>query len=79
VLVALIVGGLETLNLIGDKLELKGGFWQAVGSINDNFGTLGYVIVGVFLATWAVSVLTYRWMGFGRLEAGVAGLGDTSE
>jgi nickel/cobalt transporter (NiCoT) family protein len=79
VLVALIVGGLETLNLIGDKLELKGGFWEAVGNINDNFGTLGYVIVGVFLATWAVSVLTYRWMGFDRLEAGVVGLGDTSE
>jgi nickel/cobalt transporter (NiCoT) family protein len=79
VLVALIVGGLETLNLIGDKLELKGGFWTAVGSISDNFGTLGYVIVGVFLATWAGSVLIYRWRGFDCLEARVVGLGDPSE
>jgi len=69
ILVALIVGGLETLNLIGDKLELKGVFWDWVGAINDNFGTLGYVIIGVFVATWAISVLIYRWMGYDRLEA----------
>jgi nickel/cobalt transporter (NiCoT) family protein len=79
VLVALVVGGLEALNLIGDKLELKGAFWEAIGDINDNFGTLGYVIIGVFIGTWAVSVLIYRWMGFDQLEAGVAGLGETSE
>ncbi len=72
VLVALVVGGLETLNLIGDKLELKGDFWEAVGGINDNFGTLGYIIVGIFLATWGLSVLIYRWMGYDRLEPAVA-------
>ena len=68
VLVALIVGGLETLNLIGDKLELKGSFWEAIGAINDNFGTLGYVIIGVFVVTWAISVLFYRLMDYDRLE-----------
>ena len=68
VLVALIVGSLETLNLIGDKLELKGSFWDAIGAINDNFGTLGYVIIGVFVATWLVSVLVYRLMDLDRLE-----------
>ena len=69
VLVALIVGSLETLNLIGDKLELKGSFWEAIGAINDNFGTLGYVIIGVFVATWLISVLVYRLMDLDRLEA----------
>ena len=68
VLVALIVGSLETLNLIGDKLELKGSFWDAIGAINDNFGTLGYVIIGVFVATWLISVLVYRLMDLDRLE-----------
>jgi high-affinity nickel permease len=40
VVVAVIVGGLETLNLIGDELGLTdgGGFWGAIGAINDNFG-----------------------------------------
>jgi high-affinity nickel-transport protein len=68
VLVALVIGGLETLNLIGGKLELKGGFWDTIGAINDNFGTLGYVIVGVFVATWAISALLYRLMNYDRFE-----------
>jgi nickel/cobalt transporter (NiCoT) family protein len=68
VLVALIIGGLETLTLIGDKLELKGGFWDGVGSINENMGIFGYVIVGVFVATWAISALLYHWMDYDRLE-----------
>ena len=61
-------GILETLNLIGDKLELKGSLWEAIGAINDNFGIFGYLIIGVFLATWAISALFYRLMGYDRLE-----------
>ena len=64
--VALIVGGLETLNLIGDQLGLTdgGGFWGAIGELNDNFGALGFVIVGVFIFAWAVSALIYRLKGY---------------
>ena len=68
VLVALIVGGLETLNLIGDKLELKGNPWETIGAVNDNFGIFGYLIIGVFIVTWAISALFYRLMGYDRLE-----------
>jgi high-affinity nickel-transport protein len=48
--VAVIIGGLDALNLIGDQLGLTdgGGFWGAIGTLNDNFGILGYVIVGIF-------------------------------
>ena len=70
VIVALIVGGLETLNLIGDQLGLAdgGGFWGAIGSLNDNFGMLGYVIVGVFVAAWAISYVVYRVRGYDEIE-----------
>ncbi len=70
VLVALIVGGLETLNLIGGRLGLieGGGFWGAVGSLSDNFGMLGYVIVGVFIAAWAISYVVYRVNGYDEIE-----------
>ncbi|MGO9430023.1 HoxN/HupN/NixA family nickel/cobalt transporter [Rhodoblastus sp.] len=62
VIVAVIVGGLETLNLIGGRLGLTdgGGFWGAIGALNDNFGILGYVIVGVFIASWIISYVVYR-------------------
>jgi high-affinity nickel-transport protein len=70
VVVALMVGGLETLNLIGDQLGLTdgGGFWGAIGAINDNFGILGYVIIGTFAASWIGSVAFYKFKGYDKLE-----------
>jgi nickel/cobalt transporter (NiCoT) family protein len=70
VIVAVIVGGLETLNLIGGQLGLTGGggFWGAIGSLNDNFGALGYVIVGVFIAAWAISHVVYRINRYDEIE-----------
>jgi high-affinity nickel-transport protein len=68
VLVALIVGSIEGLGLLGDQLHLSGGFWQAVGSLNDNFGMIGYVIIGVFLASWLLSIAVYKWRRFEELE-----------
>src|SRR6202161_3875651 len=70
VIVAVAVGGLETLNLIGDRLGLidGGGFWGAIGAINDNFGMLGYVIVGVFVAAWAISYVVYRVKRYDQIE-----------
>ena len=71
VVVALIVGGLETLNLIGDKFGLTelGGFWGWVGDVNDNFGALGYVIVGMFIVAWGVSAAIYRLRGYDEAVA----------
>ena len=70
IIVAVIVGGLETLNLIGGQLGLnKGGaFWGVIGSLNDNFGVLGYAIIGLFVAAWAVSYVVYRVNGYDEIE-----------
>jgi nickel/cobalt transporter (NiCoT) family protein len=70
VIVAAIVGGLETLNLIGGQLGLtdRGGLWGAIGSLNDNFGTLGAVIVGVFVGAWAISYVVYRINRYDEIE-----------
>jgi high-affinity nickel-transport protein len=74
VVVAVVVGGLEVLNLIGDKLGLSGdgGFWGTIGDINDNFGTLGYIIVGVFIASWLISYLVYRINRYDEIEVSAA-------
>jgi nickel/cobalt transporter (NiCoT) family protein len=70
VIVAVVVGGLETLNLIGDQLGLtdSGGFWGAIGSLSDNFGVLGYAIVGIFVVAWLVSYLVYRANRYDEIE-----------
>ena len=71
VVVAVTVGGLETLNLIGDRLGLTdgGGFWGAIGAINDNFGIVGYIIIGIFAVSWIGSVALYKFKGYDKLEA----------
>ncbi|GAA1887892.1 HoxN/HupN/NixA family nickel/cobalt transporter [Streptantibioticus ferralitis] len=61
--VALIIGGIELLGLIGDKLSLTGPFWDSVGSIDLN--TVGFWIVGLFVVTWAVALAVWK---FARVE-----------
>lgn len=65
-LIALIVGGLEALNLIGDQFQLKGMFWDAVSNANDHFGIVGCVTIGIFLGAWAISFLIYRAYKYDR-------------
>ena len=48
-------GGIELLGLLGDRLGLSGWFWRAIGGLNDNLNALGFLIIGVFVATWAGS------------------------
>jgi high-affinity nickel-transport protein len=70
VVVAVVVGGLETLNLIGDQLGLTdgGGFWGAIGALNDNFGEIGYLIIGIFVVAWLISFVVYRLKGYDQIE-----------
>jgi nickel/cobalt transporter (NiCoT) family protein len=70
IIVAVIVGGLEVLNLIGGQMGLTdgGGFWGAIGSLNDNFGILGFVIVGIFLIAWLISYVIYRVNRYDEIE-----------
>jgi high-affinity nickel-transport protein len=63
VLVALLVGSIELLSVISVKLGLRGGFWAWVSSIDLN--TVGYLIVGLFVLTWALGLAIWR---FGRIE-----------
>jgi high-affinity nickel-transport protein len=59
--VAIVIGGVEALGLLSDKLGLNGGVWDAVASMNERFGVLGYGIVAMFMACWIGSVLFHRW------------------
>ena len=67
VIVALLVGGIEALGLIGDQFGLTGGFWDFIGKLNDNFGTLGYLIIAIFAVSWLVSMAIYRAKGYEKL------------
>jgi high-affinity nickel-transport protein len=68
VIVAVVIGGIEALGLLADQLKLQGSVWDAIGTLNDNFGTLGFVIIGIFAVSWIASVLIYRAKRFDELE-----------
>jgi len=63
VFVAVFIGTIEILGLIGGEYGLSGGFWDFMGNFDIN--TAGFVIVGVFIVTW-IAALAY-WH-FGKVE-----------
>jgi high-affinity nickel-transport protein len=58
VLVALLIGTVELAGLLGQEFQLGGPFWTWVESLNIN--TLGFFIVGLFVATWAIALFVWR-------------------
>lgn len=71
VVVALAIGGVEALGLIGRKLDLSGGFWDAIEGLNENLGAMGYLIIAIFAVSWLASVLVYRLNGYDDIEVRV--------
>lgn len=63
VMAALVIGMIELLQILADKLDLHGTFWAFISSIE--FDYLGYILVALFLITWLISSLIWR---FGRIE-----------
>jgi high-affinity nickel-transport protein len=63
VAVALVIGTVELLSLAVDELGLRGVFWAWISQIDIN--TVGYLIVAMFIATWAIAWLVWR---FARIE-----------
>jgi high-affinity nickel-transport protein len=64
IMVAIVIGSMELLSLVADKLALSGGFWRFVSKLGD-FSYSGYLVVGLFVLTWAVSVGVWK---LGRIE-----------
>ena len=68
VIIAFIVGGIEALGLFADKMHMKGAFWSDIVALKDNLGVLGYFFVGLFVLTWIISVVIYKWKRFDEIE-----------
>jgi nickel/cobalt transporter (NiCoT) family protein len=63
VFVAFFIGTVEILGLIEQEYRLAGGFWTFMGNFDIN--KAGFVIVGVFVLTWAVALTVWH---FGKIE-----------
>jgi high-affinity nickel-transport protein len=63
IVVALVIGTIELAQVLIGMLDVQGPFFDFVAGLE--FGVLGYVIVGLFLIAWALSVALWK---FGRIE-----------
>jgi high-affinity nickel-transport protein len=63
VFVAVFIGAVEVLGLLGQDTSLTGPGWAWLENFNIN--TAGFVIVGVFVVTWTVALAVWH---FGKLE-----------
>lgn len=63
VAVALLIGGIELLGVLADRLGVTSGPLAAIASID--LGDVGYLVVGLFLAAWLVAAAIWK---LGRVE-----------
>ena len=61
--VAVLIGTIEVAGLLVTHLNLHGGVFDLISSIDLN--TAGFVVVGLFVVTWIVALVVWR---VGRLE-----------
>ncbi len=79
VVVALVVGGIEALGLLAGHLHFTGWFWDAIVKLNDNFGVLGFFIVGLFALSWIISIAFYKWRKFDDLNLAAQPPGSSAQ
>ena len=70
VLVALVVGTIEVMSIIAMEFHLSGGIWDYLGNLD--FGLLGGIIIGIFIACWAISTIIYKVKRYDDIEVKVA-------
>jgi nickel/cobalt transporter (NiCoT) family protein len=63
VFIALFIGTIEILGLIAQETNRSGGLWNLLATFNIN--RAGFIIVGVFVATWIVALAIWH---FGDIE-----------
>lgn len=68
VVIAFVIGGIEVLSIVANEFGLTGGVWGFVTRLD--FGMIGLAIIAVFVASWGISTLIYRWKGYDNLADG---------
>ncbi len=75
VMVALVIGGIELLQVISEAVGLHGGVWKVVGDLD--LSRIGFLIIGIFVVSWTISMALYRVRGLHRLEDSLHGSRDS--
>jgi nickel/cobalt transporter (NiCoT) family protein len=69
-ILAMLIGGIEVMGLVVDRMGLQGRGWRLIAALNDDLTNLGGIMIAAFALCWAVSALVYRWKRYDRLVEG---------
>jgi high-affinity nickel-transport protein len=67
VVVAVVVGGIEVLQVISVELNLSGPVWDFINNTLD-LGNVGFFIVAILLLSWLISTIVYRLKRYEEIE-----------
>ncbi|WP_439891282.1 HoxN/HupN/NixA family nickel/cobalt transporter [Ralstonia sp. 25C] len=76
VLMAFVIGSIEALGLLANRLGLSEGPWAWVAMLNERLAEFGYLAIGLFILSWALSAGIYKWKGYDRLPSPALMKGD---
>jgi len=60
VIAALLIGFVELTQVLAQELQLNTGFWRWLQGLD--LGTLGYLLVGLFVLTWGLSYGAWKFL-----------------
>jgi len=49
-------------------LNLQGPFWNFFATLGEEFGTIGYLIIGLFVFTLVIAKIVHKYGGYEKLE-----------
>ena len=68
ILIAFVIGSVELLQVLSQELNLTGPIWDGLKGLD--FETVGYLIIGVLLATWGIAYAYYRYKRLDQMVVG---------
>jgi nickel/cobalt transporter (NiCoT) family protein len=66
VIIALFIGGVELLSVIGNETGASGWIFDWANSVP--LADFGYYIIGIFLVSWLISMLLFKLRGIDKLD-----------
>jgi high-affinity nickel-transport protein len=72
VLIAALIGGIEVLGLVKERLAMTGSGWNLIALFSHNLNNCGFVVIAIFVAAWAGSYILYHSQRLDDFEVRVA-------
>jgi high-affinity nickel-transport protein len=71
-IIAIVIGAIQASVLIGERLGLTGWPWTLATRLSEDFNSIGFAIIGLFILCWLASFALYRWKRYDEIDVSLA-------